>query len=351
MPLATYKEKAQSLFRIDKNPEDERKEHQESHIAPRRGFTDITEIQTETIRGVDQEFVLTSHYSPPPREKSKKTDREYDSYALLVRRVVQRLGKLHIPIRNELCIQSENLCDAFREVVGTTYDGVDIQITPITLIEPFFELFFKRKEIHDYASNKEKPEDTRKEMGLLDDFIRNKDKTTKDIINEYNALVPKGKVNIRILWTIFPPNELLVVNDGRVQEFWICRNIMFKSKHSIWTVRGVRLDYDGKTIGMTEQGCEISFRGAAGGTLGIGQLPILPFRYLPVEEQRKSRDKLLKRGKMFRDIMNKDLNGFAYREYNGLRWSRSGIHNTASSEVGIPCSDVFIEILTLISDA
>ena len=222
--------------------------------------------------------------------------------------------------------------DTFRKIVVDTYDGIDIESTPIKTPGPFFELFFKRKEIQEFIENTSQPQDIRNEVRLLHDFMQ-KDKTTVSNVKEYETLIGQGKVGIDTLWTLFPPNELVIRNDGQAPECWLCRNVSFDSKLSCWWIYGVRLDFDGHKIGMTKLRYPISIRGTVDGRMEISQLPLIPFRYFP--DRSETRKKILKRGKIFQEIMSKDLEGHAYRHYKGPLWEKYDLDTPPKIEVSL----------------
>lgn len=315
MSFSIYQIKLGSLFGgTDKGEEKDTTQPTSGRVVePRRGFLDITEIQTPTLTGVDEQVLLTTEYAQQLHKKSEQSIRKYDSYALLMRRVVQNDGKQHILLRSELCIQSQKLCSIVRQIVNSTYDSLSITATPIVFPEPFFELFFRRDEIRRYAG------DGQKEVKLSHDFMRDQ-KPLQDSITEYGNLIPAGKISYKSLWTIFPPNELLYVKGKYFEQCWLCRDIHVETTKFAWVVHGIRLDYDGQRIGMARQSCEISFKRSIGAILEISQLPLVPFRFLPTQEQDRIRARFLSRGRLLKEILTDDLHGFACKEYEGPMW-------------------------------
>ncbi|KAI0201471.1 hypothetical protein F4808DRAFT_425284 [Astrocystis sublimbata] len=282
-------------------------------VGSRIGFLDITEIQTPTLTGVDEQVLLTKEYTQQLHKKSEQSIRKYDSYALLMRRVVQNDGKRHIRLRSELCLQSSSLCSIVREIVTSTYDSLSITATPIVFPEPFYELFFKRDEIDHYEG------EGQKEVKLLHEFMQ-KQKPLQDSIEQYDKLLPAGKISYMNLWILFPPNELLYVKGKYFEECWLCRDIHIEPRKLSWVVHGIRLDYDGQRIGMARQSSEISFKRSNGGIMDLSHLPIAPFHLLSEQEKDRVSARFVSRGKLLRNILKDNLLGFACKEYEGPTW-------------------------------
>jgi hypothetical protein len=114
---------------------------------------------------------------------------------------------------------------------------------------------------------------------------------------------------------LFPPNELVIRNGGRAPECWLCRDVSFNRKFPCWWVYGVRLNFDGRKVGVVELRYPISIRGAGDRRMEVSQPPLMPFRHFPGRGE--TRKKILKKGKVFQEIMSKDLEGHAYRHYKG----------------------------------
>ncbi|KAI0905481.1 P-loop containing nucleoside triphosphate hydrolase protein, partial [Ustulina deusta] len=204
--------------------------------------------------------------------------------------------------------------------------------TPIVLSGPFFELFFKREAISDYVKDDTRPESIRQEVRLLHDFMQ-KDKNIQDIIKEYNTTVLKGNINVNNLWTVFPPNELLFLNGKYSQECWLCRDIQYQDRLYSWEIQGIRLGYDGRRIGLAKTVHMISFKQTLWGTMELLQLPLVPFRYLQKQDQERIRAQLIGRGLFFREVMAKDLQGFACKEYTGPSWKSLAIDVPPTTEI------------------
>ena len=309
--------------------------------APRKGYKDVTIIQSLDMYGEDEEIKLTEDYLPSRKKTDEKTLQAYDGEALLIRRIVQKYNDREVLTRSELRIQSETLCAAFREIVMYTYDSLDIGTTPIIIPSPFFELFFKRKEIAAYLDNEDKDQSLRAEVRLLHNFIQ-EDKVTVSKLDEYNSLLRQKTVSYNNLWTLFPPNELLILNNDAAPECWLCRNVVAVPKKVEWLVTGVRLDFDGHNIGLIRQTCSISFRDRLNGTMEISQLPIVPVRYFDGWDIMRA--KLIERGRRYQQFMGTNLDSHAYLHYKGPLWESDDLSAKAKSKVNILCGQYPSEI-------
>ena len=313
------------------NAQDDPSRQTTTEILARKGFKDITVIQTYKMFDQEDEVKLTSEYAPPQKKESVKERGKFDKYAVLMRRIVQRRPDQDILLRTELLIQSHTLCKTLRDIIPYTFDSLDIMSTPIVLPAPFFELFFKRKEIEAYISDLGIAEKLRAEVKLVHNYMQ-RDKLTIGNLDEYAGLIEQGKISFGSMWALFPPNELLVRNDGAMVECWICRDV---ARHATipmcWLISGVRLDYDGHDIGLAKTTYPISFAGRVNGTMDIAQLPLIPVKYF--EGWAETRAELVKRGEAFRELMGADLDGHAYRRYEGPLWDKCELNDPPVSKV------------------
>lgn len=297
-----------------------------------KGFKDVTVIKTSTPYGTEEEMLPTSEYLPPPPKKSERALRKFERFSVIVRRIIQRNGGREMLLGTELCIQSRTLCGIFRSIVVDTHASFDINSTPIVMPAPFYELFFRRKEIEAYVNSNEN-EENRAEVKLLHDFFRS-DKLTIDNMVEYESMISQGKINDKTLWTLFPPNELLFLNTGGAPECWLCRDVRREPGNSpIWWVYGAQLGFNGRELGLTIQKCPISFAGRIDLSMEISELPLVPKRYF--ERAVQVTAEIQNRGKIFRSIMGGNLDGHAYRHHQGAVWSRDGFDASARGVVSL----------------
>ncbi|KAL1981097.1 hypothetical protein VTN96DRAFT_3080 [Rasamsonia emersonii] len=279
-------------------------------------FADITEIQSRNLRGGGNQIVLTERFCPTPK-RAEREKRKFEEYSVLLRNVVQKQRKCFIPVETVLEIRSKTLCREFRRMAPTCYDDTDLDAKVIKIRFPFSELFFHREAIEAFASDPANPEHLRREMKLLSDFIHDPKRDLAHIIKNYERNIAEGKVDGQELWTIYPPNEIVVFNEGRYKEFWICRNVLYKSRG--YCVSGLRLDFDGERLGLARQECFIPMRGQ----YGISQLPLIPASMSP--DWDRLQEKLRRRAEVFKALLGNELTGFGHRSYKGPLWRTVGV--------------------------
>ncbi|OTB10489.1 hypothetical protein K445DRAFT_16601 [Daldinia sp. EC12] len=253
----------------------------EEHKKPLKlSIRDITVIKSETPYGQEEDTVLTSQYIGPPRKQNKAADRKHYEYAIVIRRTVKRTPQQDTFGKTEIHIQSPELCDSLREIIGETYDSFAIKTTPIVIPAPFFELFFKRDNITAAIENPNNSTSLTAEFKLLDGFIK-QDKLTVPNILEHEDMIKQGKISYATLWMLYPPNTRMYRNDGAAPECWLCRDVQGPYNDYLgWNITGVGLDYDGSNIGLKTQSFQISFAGRVDLTMDIIDLPWIPERYM-----------------------------------------------------------------------
>lgn len=287
------------------------------HHTPRaraEGFLDLTVILHKTVFGENAETMPTSEYAAQPK---KSIEDNYDHCALVIRRILQRRGDLDYLERIELQIRSKTLCASLRHVIPYTYDSIDISSYPIVLPAPFYELFLKREEISLFCEDESNHQTLRTEMKLLRDYIRG-DRLTLSQIDHYNSLLSQGKISYESTWALFPPNELLLLTDGEEPECWLCRDIVKHTKSPLtWEITGIRVDFNGRRLGMVRKSWLVSFAHRVDGKMDISQLPIIPVKHLPEHKWSATKSRLVERGQKFRSLMGPKLDGHAYMYYEG----------------------------------
>ncbi|KAI1503006.1 P-loop containing nucleoside triphosphate hydrolase protein [Biscogniauxia marginata] len=293
---------------------------------------DVTVIKSAHPYGTEEETVLSVDYLGPPKKKDETVQHKHSKFAVLIRRIIQREANRDIFIRTELCIQSLELCKELRNIVGDTYDSSDIKATPITIPAPYYELFFNRYRIAESINNHQ--DSTRKaEIKLLHDFIE-RDKLTIPNMTEYETMIGQGKVSYDTLWTLYPPNVRMYRNDGAALECWLCRDIQTNPKKPfMWFISGIRLDYDGRDIGLTKQVFPISFVGRVDKTMDISDLPWIPENHMDKTRLPQIKASLINRGKRFREMVGQDLDGHAYCSYKGPFWKKCDLFKPPKADL------------------
>ncbi|KAI0437193.1 P-loop containing nucleoside triphosphate hydrolase protein [Xylaria telfairii] len=281
----------------------------------RKGFADIIEYHSETLAGKKTEIIPVSRLIPKHRKTSKNYSK-YEDYAVVLRRTWVQKGKVSVLARIELEIQSKKLCEAFRNIAINTYEGTDLDSFPIKINCPFSELFFYRDEIKGLANN-DPDENVRRQARILYEFVTDNGLMSSVTI-DHEKYYNKGQVVSDILWTIYPPNSILVVKVGMIQECWICRNVSIRvmEERSFWVIEGFRVGYDGSSLGMVRQTFYIPLT-----TVGLCKISDLPIVPLEKYEDRKALEiKLALRGINVQKMLGNDFNSFSSKQYTGAAW-------------------------------
>ncbi|KAI0184387.1 hypothetical protein EV127DRAFT_464469 [Xylaria flabelliformis] len=273
--------------------------------APRvwKGFADIIEYHSEDLTGKKTEIIPIDRLIPKQRKHIKKAPK-YEDYAVVLRRTWVQQQHTSVLTRIELEIQSEELCQAFRKIATNTYEGTDLDSFPIKINCPFSELFFYRNEIKALADNGQADENVRRHAQVLYEFVTDNG-LMSSILVDHEKYYHKGQVVNDILWTIYPPNSILVVKVSMIQECWICRNVSIRSRGFgfDWIIDGFRVGYDGSSVGMVRQTFYLPM--TVVGVCKISDLPIVP---------------LEKRATEVRRMIGDDFGSFSSQQYTGAAW-------------------------------
>ncbi|KAK4445674.1 hypothetical protein QBC34DRAFT_412900 [Podospora aff. communis PSN243] len=285
---------------------------------PLKGFIDIVEYHKEhDLGGGVVDIIPTSRFFPKGRDPLKKTP-QYEDYALVLRRTWTTKRGASVLVRIELEIQSERLCEAFREIAKDSYDTTDLLSSPIKLRSPFSELFFHRTDIKQLAEDTTKSEDLRRDAKALHEFIQS-NTLLSSITRDYNKYSKHGQVMGDILWTIYPPNSLIVVSIKMIRECWICRNVSMQITPQglyYWVISGLRIGFNGDVPGLIRQTFQMPVIGTQ--VCKISELALIPLQQHP---ERESLEALLReRAKALREVLGHDLSSFMTQSYTGPAW-------------------------------
>ena len=220
----------------------------------------------------------------------------------------------------ELEIHSRPLCAKFREIAAKSYESTDLQTFPIKLKSPFRELFFYREEIKALSEDDTIDEDLQKAAKALNEFVQKPNGLMASIVKDHDRFLKEGKVVNDIIWTIYPPNSLLVLNTGVLKECWICRDVTIMTDmhtgQSWWVITGVRIDFDGSSPGLSLQEFRTPMTGLR--PMKISRLSLIPAQYYPEWESLKG--KLQRRAETMTAALGAKLSSFMCKTYNGPSW-------------------------------
>ncbi|CAH0039558.1 unnamed protein product [Clonostachys solani] len=287
---------------------------------PLKGFADVVEYHREHGQGGQEvEIIPTSRFIPKQKGLPKKTT-QYNDYAVVLRRTWVQKQNTAICVRIELAIQSEALCKAFRKIAVSCYETTDLQSTPIKLSTPFSELFFYRKDIKTLATSPTTDPNLRRDAQALYDFIQ-KNGLLSSIIRDDEKYSKEGRVVGDILWTLYPPNSLVMLNIKAIKECWICRNVSYYvDQRGIphWTVLGLRIAFGGESPGLVRQTFTMPMSQMQ--VSKISDLPLLPFPLEDFPEKKSITASLKARSGILQRVLGKDLSSFLSQTYSGPSW-------------------------------
>ncbi|EGO57267.1 hypothetical protein NEUTE1DRAFT_41557, partial [Neurospora tetrasperma FGSC 2508] len=303
----------------------EMKQQQEKRQHPTKGFVDIVEYHKPGLGGREVTIHPTSRFIPQNSlSKRKKRDYKYEDHAVVLRRTWMEHHGVSLLVRIELEIHSKPLCSAFRRIAARRYASTDLTSHPIKLPGPFIELFFYRTEIRALAETTSDP-DLRRAARALDEFVHRPDGVVESIIQDHERYSKEGHVLNDILWTIYPPNSLAVLDNGVFKECWLIRDVVTETNEmgmTFWVVVGLRLDYDGSSPGLARQ----SFRTPV---IGIRPQKISNLSLIPIQnyaDWQKLRGTLLTRSKQLTEALGVDFSSFRCQSYSGPSWDRKSAH-------------------------
>ncbi|KAH7000380.1 P-loop containing nucleoside triphosphate hydrolase protein [Ilyonectria destructans] len=260
-------------------------------------FIDVTEHHIEGPGGWAVEIIPTKHFRPNEQNDAKKISTCKD-YTIVLRRTWMQQRHVSSLVRIDLEIQSENLCQALRSIIINSYEDTDLKSYPIKLRAPFKELFFHRKEIKALSEDEDNDPDLPKDAKALHDFVQN-NALVSSIVQDHERFSNEGEVLSDVLWTIYPPNSLVVLNAGKLRECWICRDISIST-----------------STGLTRQTITLPMTGMR--KRKISDLPLVPIEHY--QDWKELKKTLMTRSATLKRVLGTDLLSFSSQTYDGPAW-------------------------------
>jgi hypothetical protein len=281
-----------------------------------RRFADITDVKTRNISGEGNEIVFTEKFFPLPK-KNEKAIKRFEEYSVVLRRNVRlsRDGRQYVNSHTDLEIQSHTLQEAVRSIIKDSWESENLESDPIKMPWPFCELFFARKEIQAFVEDESNSENLRNEVKILQEFIENPNQELSRIILEHAAVMKDKQVTAANLWTLFPPNTIVVLKQPQVLECYICRTIYYRTNNTgakWWEFKGARVDFNGDSAGLAMKTFLIPF---FNGKQKFHELSLIPIDLEPSWPTLK--DQFIGRGISYSRMLKER---FQHRNYNGPVW-------------------------------
>jgi len=282
-------------------------------------FIDVTEVEGYGDRR--DVFRTGSNMKRRPESETK-----FGEYSLVLRRVYSQ--DPHQPPRKRIEIRSLSLRNAFR-IIARGCPSISLYRKPIIIKEPFRELYYYRDKI-DQAIKRESNENLKKELMLFLAFER---EFLSAPIQHISELTAEKTITFDLHWALFPPKELVVLQNRRaaLKPIYTCAIVedyhtFTNDDGTFWKLDVTVLGFDGAKFGNVKQQHIFT---AFNTVVEIASLPAYPIKYHP--DEGKLREYLIKRGKKYEELCRESLtsaNGAAgtHRRYVGPVWvaTRSG---------------------------
>jgi len=275
------------------------------------------------------ENYTSSARSSKLRNRAEK--QKFKEYAILLKVVlVEGDGPKGPRVEFALELQSESLRDIFR-TIARPYAELNLESNPIVIDAPYRCLFFLRGKLRELAEDAETPVTTQKELGQLLDFI-NSPLGLKRIIEAYNRLIPNGKITFPMLWTLFPPHEMVIHRVGKFEEGWIRRSGTASMLQSVtyeeqkdevlprWKFLVLSGYHDGCKFDIRRYWVALyPFDGVK--NIDLRNFSLLPFSIIEEKGRKEIRDTFIERGKMYVDYCSRNFNFLHYKGSASLKQS------------------------------
>jgi hypothetical protein len=250
--------------------------------------------------------------------RSRAEQQPFKEYAILLKAVVDLDGAKGTRVNFVLELQSETLRDIFR-AIAKPYAELNLDSNPIVIDYPFRCLFFLRHKLRELSEAVETPATTQKELGQLLDFI-NSPMGLKKIIEAYNKLVPYGKITFPMLWTLFPPQSMVIygpkIEDGLTGRGYILESVTFEEPTSTtapqWKFNMLSGYHDGHKFCIRRYWvAKDSFDGIK--DIDLRNFYVIPFSIIEEKRRNEIRAMLIERGKMYVNYCKRDFNFLHYK--------------------------------------
>jgi hypothetical protein len=258
---------------------------------------------TEKERWGDRPIIsLTS-----ARHQAKAEIERFSEYALVLRRYVDQDGdrlKTALEVRSSIiraCLK-ENLQD---------YPYLNIHSTPIVIYAPYPPLFHYRKQIREYCDSPERTEDEKTHLSLLVTFMNN---NLQALEKECFRLLPSGMITFELMWTLFPPDTLIIAQRDHYNQCFSVDSYDFQTYLRDQEEVGAAIiarswDYNGHRFGPALKTFEIK---QFDGPKAIEALEVHPIEFYSKSSTEELKASLSSRGHRWKEIVD-----VSHRAYNG----------------------------------
>ena len=258
-------------------------------------------------------------------ETPEATEAEEDKFAefpILLKAIIGSSRSLEWRLE----IQAPDLIDVFRKI-GTRFQELNLQSTPLVIEHPFRSLFFLRDELKNLSRDQLDP-DAQVGLSQLLSFIKSPIGHQRDI-DAYNEHVVKGRrISFFMLWMLFAPFEPVIrcrpnqkIEDSQCFILESISPTHSKNGVPMWELSLLFATCNSEEYYVKRKTKYIShFDGFR--QIDHHSMLFIPLRILQERRSQSIRDMLVARGKQYVDVSIRDYslwnyNGWAYLSSSG----------------------------------
>jgi hypothetical protein len=277
----------------------------------------LVKVVEYTDKAGNKDVVEVGKYKKKKKSKIwKGLKGNFDDHSLVFKNKLLLHGN-HVHQEHLLEINSESLQELFREI-AKPYKELDLRADPIVLKPPFQCIFFLRQKLEAILDHKSTSPTLKQEIQELLGFFE-MDPIFQTLSSEYTSTVKRGSVNFDLLWTLYPPQEIVYYahfyNSNTVLEWCMVieKTVPSEKELMIHYVAGF---HDGRSFSIVTRRMAVpEFHGFSAffAENGSTRFPI-PLSMLPADKERDIRTRLVKRGKRYIDLSTRP---HSYLSYTG----------------------------------
>jgi len=264
-------------------------------------------VQFKDLRGNSQ-VIHANDFIRRKRNRKKPIDHRWRGHALVLRRILNvDLGL----VGNRLELRSPGLCGLFRKI-ARGFQELDLDTTPIIIHSPFRSVFYLREKLEEFIKPdcNEVSEADKTQIRELLAFVST-EPVLQRVVAAYDNLVPRKKITLALLWTLFRPHEWIYfrsgmgpsVNDTEMVGYLVKIEpnvgLSGRTTHTLHYVLGY---HSGHNFSLSTYVYHLRSTSDEVVELTTDTLQVLPLRFLSTDEQAKIRNRLIARGKLYVEL-------------------------------------------------
>jgi len=261
-----------------------------------------------------------------PKTSAQKED-AFNEYCIVHRTMVSYTREREMVFSYRLELHSKALREKFRSI-ATPYRDIRLDTNPIIIKFPYWCLFFLKGDLESISMEKDIDPALKREIGVLLAFIESED-CHKTALEKFNDVKARNRVSFDMLWSLFPPNELVVAvsvgEDLSEGQGYLVDSVDLghSSGPPVYDrLQHSRPQWEFKLLSMAHNGTDFKtyrkrlnvelFSGER--TIGHDYLPLVPLKWLPDGDREKAARLITGRGERYIDLC---LAGSSFLQYEG----------------------------------